>query len=408
MDRNDQNDPFERYFKKKSAEYDISYNENDWHKLEKRLDLLDAKIASKNRTRMVAAAAILIISLLGYFTYENHTRLNQISDQLDSERSQPIPQFPQQQILPNFEDEDQSIPDQRDEFVAEDISKHTTDKDSQTDPGREQHLTEEPDPRTWTGREYLNDMPDIAYTELPAEMFTPNRSLSIHEFKKQPAHPSLDYKTDPGDLIADSRAARYDTERSRFSFGVVAGPDLSSVGSFNQWHDPGYKLGIMFEYNLLSNLSLTTGAIHTLARYSTDRQSYNPPVYWADGVGPEQMTGQCFLIDIPINLKYDFIDIGRSRFYLSAGISSYIMISEEYQFRYSDEYSQSIQQWSDRTGTRHWMSNANFSIGYEFDIHPNWSLRAEPFIKAPIREVGWSNVKLYSSGSFFSIHYRLN
>ncbi|CAN5348470.1 hypothetical protein BH23BAC3_BH23BAC3_14340 [soil metagenome] len=74
---------------------------------------------------------------------------------------------------------------------------------------------------------------------------------------------------------------------------------------------------------------------------------------------------------------------------------------------YDGDDSGLIQNWSGRTGTRHWMSNASFSLGYELDLHPNWSLRAEPFIKTPLREVGWSNVKLFSAGSLVSLYYRL-
>lgn len=195
--------------------------------------------------------------------------------------------------------------------------------------------------------------------------------------------------------------------QNQFSIGFAAGPDMSSVGAFNSSQEPGYKIGVMLEYNISSNLSVSTGAVHSMVRYSTRSQSYNPPTYWTQGVAPDEMIGECLLIDIPIIMKYNFLNLKNSRFFASAGLSSYIMLNEEYHFKYDGYNSELNQYWSSRTGTRHWMSNASFSLGYELDLHPNWSLRAEPFIKTPLREVGWSNVKLFSAGSLVSLNYRL-
>jgi len=110
----------------------------------------------------------------------------------------------------------------------------------------------------------------------------------------------------------------------------------------------------------------------------------------------------------PISLKVDILSLSGSRFFLTAGLSSYVMLNETYQFHYSGYNSDPdlLQSWSDRTGTGHWMSNAGLSVGYELDIHPNWSLRAEPFIRIPVKDVGWGQVRLYSVGSFISLRYR--
>jgi len=83
------------------------------------------------------------------------------------------------------------------------------------------------------------------------------------------------------------------------------------------------------------------------------------------------------------------------------------MQSEEYSFSYRAYQPGQEEGWSGKTGTSHWLSNAGFSIGYEFDVHSNWSMRVEPFIKVPVQEVGWGNVELYSMGSFISLNYKL-
>ncbi len=83
------------------------------------------------------------------------------------------------------------------------------------------------------------------------------------------------------------------------------------------------------------------------------------------------------------------------------------MLNEDYQFKYNSYASGQQQSWQERTGTRQWMSNAVFSLGYEMDLRKNISLRVEPFIKVPMREVGWGKVKLYSMGSFISVNYNI-
>jgi hypothetical protein len=84
------------------------------------------------------------------------------------------------------------------------------------------------------------------------------------------------------------------------------------------------------------------------------------------------------------------------------------MLNEEYRFDYGyGNSSKRAQKWSARTGTRHLMSNASLSLGYEFDIRRKWSLRAEPYLKVPLQKVGWGNVRLYSTGITFSLNYDL-
>lgn len=79
------NDPFEDLFRKKAEEYDISFKEQDWHALEEKLDHHQAIVSYKRRLRWVAAAALLIVSTLGYFTYQNYSRIDQLAQQLNEE-----------------------------------------------------------------------------------------------------------------------------------------------------------------------------------------------------------------------------------------------------------------------------------------------------------------------------------
>ena len=183
---------------------------------------------------------------------------------------------------------------------------------------------------------------------------------------------------------------------------------MSTVGGISNFYNPGYKIGISAEYALTKNLAVSVGAIHSRVQYTASGNDYNPPEgYWSYGAVPQETVGKCLLIDIPISLKYNVLHFDDSRIFASGGVSSYIMLNEDYRFDYGGYSSGQPQRWQERTGTRHWMSNAVFSLGYEMDLKSNISLRIEPFIKVPIQEVGWANVKLYSMGSFISVNYNI-
>jgi hypothetical protein len=399
-------DSLENLFQKKAKEYDIRFREEDWYKLEKELDTMDAIIGYKRKIALMAAAAILIISLLGYFTFENYNKLNRIADQLAGQMERIPSQQPSIQQFPTDIEDGNELPEES----APEILLGTPDTDY--------------------------DSPDLTNTESIAALTDDegvqgngalrlirrdiDRELTYASLSSEAHHRPINtvYKA-PIRMQTESSAMNrigleprgmhpeHYSESSNFSISLVLSPDMSTVGSVSGFHNPGYKFGFVLEYFITQNFSVSTGFVQSMVRYSAPGSQYNPPVYWANDISPEEIVAQCLLLDIPITLKFNFLNFDRSRFFATAGASSYIMQNEDYQFSYSQDPNGQLDNWSGQTGTRHWFSNAGFSIGYELDIHPNWSLRAEPFIKVPMREIGWGNVKLYSMGSFISLNYNL-
>lgn len=411
-DKKDHMDSLEQFFKKRTEEYDISFREEDWLKLEKKLDVRDAQKAYHKKVRWIAAASILIISLLGYFTYENYNKINQLTQQLneeiaaDSESSEPedmvtIPSL--QNIQPNdAAGEETNTNDENTESrpdVSEDQLSPITVAES-NGPENPETLRENMLGNADIGQLQRNHYPIAAQTISTL----PEPHLSTPQIAGRAAISSQQGISSPAEF---SRSR----DESRFSVGFALAPDMSTAGSLSDFHDPGYKLGIQVNYKLTSNLSVSTGAVHSTVRYAAGTGNYNPSIYWTGDIAPEETIAECLILDIPLNLKYNFLNFNNSRFFATAGISSYIMLNEKYEFTYEETYGgydeELMTQWEDRTGTRHWISNAGISVGYELDVHPNWSLQAEPFLKIPVRDVGWGNVKLYSMGTFVSVNYRI-
>lgn len=392
-------DPIEQFFRKKSEEYDIPFREEDWEKVQSKLDLSDAKRHYTRKVRWIAAASILIISLMGYYTIDNHNRINLISEQLENEsfsESTPPADSPELDVtdepLQNNLADDLTGMESTEADILTPVILSVTDSEQTA---TEIEMTEQSD---YTRQFAIQTIEKRELHISPKSGFNPPENsyllsdASVMPFQKDMGNIQPSYS---GDIL------------SRFSASLVTSPDLSTVNSFSNFQQPGYRVGLLIEYALNDRFSVSTGLVQSMVKYSARNYDANPSYNWPGGVAPNELTAVCLLFDIPITIKYNVVNFEQSRLFATAGLSSYFMQNEEYQFYYQQDQPGQIQSWSDRTGTRHWFSNAGLSFGYELDIHQKWSLRAEPYIKIPISEIGWGNVKLYSMGSFFSVNYRL-
>ncbi|MGM0743809.1 MAG: hypothetical protein ACQETF_00775 [Bacteroidota bacterium] len=394
------NDPLDKLFQKKAKEYDIAFREEDWDQMKQKLDLKDAHIAYRKKLVWMAAASALIIIMLGYFTFDNYSRLNELAEQQGPPTESEITEPPMISGIPDTSVDRESVKDEDDSSKMEEpIADHEVSNIKETTIASAQtnlHIERFEDAQQISG---ITDR-KIRGANFETGINKPTSiSKGIHTHHHETFMSTVG--TEPTD---------FETEKgfmSRLSVGLAMSPDLSTVGSISDFYDPGYKAGINLEYSITENLSVSVGVIHSLVKYTAQSNNYNPSYYWTGGNAPDEIIGECLLFDIPISLKFNFLNFERSRFFATAGLSSYFMQSEEYSFNYRAYQPGQEEGWSGQTGTSHWLSNAGFSIGYEFDIHPDWSMRVEPFIKVPVQEVGWGNVELYSMGSFISLSYRL-
>ncbi|GAB3689442.1 hypothetical protein GCM10027592_05860 [Spirosoma flavus] len=199
------------------------------------------------------------------------------------------------------------------------------------------------------------------------------------------------------------------------SVRFVVAPDLSSIGLKN-FTRPGTNVGLLLEYRLASRWSIQAGVIQSTKVYKALPGEYDYSLlpaeikkYPANFAG---IDGRCNMFDIPINIRYDVLVRPRSdgrqpsRWFVSTGVTSYIMNKEDYTYVYYRPYATNPTTESESTGG-YGLSNLNFSIGYERAISRRLSWQVEPFMKAPIKKVGYFKIDLLSTGTFFSLRYKL-
>jgi len=145
--------------------------------------------------------------------------------------------------------------------------------------------------------------------------------------------------------------------------------------------------------------------IYNKKYYKADGKDFKAPG-WLSYVNLTSAEGNCSMIDIPINVRYDFSYNDKRRFFLSTGLTSYLMNHQTY-----DCY------WIRPNGTNasasipvdsnmnYALSVLNLSAGFERNLGNHFYFQAEPYLKLPLKGLGYGNMKLESYGIYFSVKY---
>ncbi len=197
-----------------------------------------------------------------------------------------------------------------------------------------------------------------------------------------------------------------DHHRLGYSLNFSIGPDFSGVGANS--YGTGTFVGLGFELLILKNLSLMVGVSHSRKKYAVkDEYSAPYPGIWTYGQVPDQVDIACHVLDIPVNIYYSVYQNGKNRFFMGAGLSSYLMLTEEYHFEYFYQNNPNlIQDYDIRNKNQHYFGIVNLSAGYTRIVNNRWSWQLEPYLKLPIQDIAAAKVRLNSFGALISLKYR--
>ncbi|MDW3195755.1 MAG: hypothetical protein R8G66_25495 [Cytophagales bacterium] len=196
---------------------------------------------------------------------------------------------------------------------------------------------------------------------------------------------------------------------SRLSMGISLAPDLSSNEIF-RYNRLGRDLGIVVDYWVTPRLAISVGAFNTSKRYLVGGEEYSPPAgFWGNvtnGERPAKIDADCQVLDIPINLKYQLVDRPKLNVYASAGVSSYIMLQEDYQYELESGWKS---EWGVSNANQHFFGVGNLQVHFERRFGNHLAVEVAPFFKVPLTSYGHGNIRFHSMGSFFTIRkYLLN
>jgi len=96
---------------------------------------------------------------------------------------------------------------------------------------------------------------------------------------------------------------------------------------------------------------------------------------------PESIYGTCNVLEIPLSLQYKVAKMKKSRMFITAGISSYLMLKESYHFTFENPNPGSKADWNSTGTSRFLFSIASISASYERDILPNVAIGMSLMLK---------------------------
>ena len=118
-----------------------------------------------------------------------------------------------------------------------------------------------------------------------------------------------------------------------------------------------------------------------------------------------KVNAACLVYEIPLTVKYNFIQKPATAYYAAMGISSYIMKKEDYNYYYTRNSVYHETFW-EYTGNKNLFSILTFSAGIERKLSSTISLLAEPSFSVPISGVGDGRVKLFSTALQIGLKYQ--
>ena len=206
-------------------------------------------------------------------------------------------------------------------------------------------------------------------------------------------------------IASKDSIAKAQNYRQRWSINLLMNPEYSGTKEFD-FYKLGFNVGLLGEYYLSPRFSLVAGAIYAKKIYSADGYDYTPAHnYWPKHAVPTTVHATCGIIEIPVNIRYKFVKKQSYALFVSTGLSSYLMLKENYNYQYAVNTPGELTSTQVVNKNRYFFSIYNLSVGIEKYINNNWSVQAEPYIQLPFSGVGEGKIKLISTGMYFSVKY---
>lgn len=192
------------------------------------------------------------------------------------------------------------------------------------------------------------------------------------------------------------------------SVAIMAGPDFSSTNAVIGGKT-GVSIGATLAVGLTKKLSLQTGLSFGSKNYSSSAYKYTFP---NSNINKATFTGidaACEVLEIPLRASYNIIENQKRSIELNAGLSSYLMIKENYVFRYTKESYRTDRILDVANANQHYLSVVDLSATYNIKLkNKKFAFGIEPYVKIPLTGIGEGSVPLNSSGISLKLRYDFN
>jgi hypothetical protein len=196
-----------------------------------------------------------------------------------------------------------------------------------------------------------------------------------------------------------------------WQFGFLVAPDFTSVNSL-AGDKAGSSIGLTVDYQFAPHWYISSGILATRKNYAARNTDYHAPrdFYQNNGIFGyvSFVKGSFYMMEIPLNLRYDVLVSGNTLIFLSAGASSYLMTAENANLYWKGPNSPLEHcQPTDHLDINHTnlFSAVNLSAGVETGLSNSLSLLIAPYVKIPSRSLGIGQVQMNSVGINFALKF---
>ncbi len=183
-------------------------------------------------------------------------------------------------------------------------------------------------------------------------------------------------------------------------WGIAGGPQWNQVKS-QGLNKAGISLGLIAGFQFTKKLSVETGVYYSKKYYYSDGKYFH--MKSSDPSMPANMEiinleGSSNIFEIPVRIKYDFVQNKKANLFITSGITSYIMSKESNNYFALANGTQMNMKAAYYNKTGYFLADANFSLGYEFITGPKTSIRIEPYLQIPLKGIGIGSMRVMTTG----------
>lgn len=215
----------------------------------------------------------------------------------------------------------------------------------------------------------------------------------------------------PKDSSVETKAGKSPKKPSHFYvFGAVA-PEWSYVKARGAG-DVSISYGLGVGYGFSKKWAIQAGVFLAGKKYTAGEGDYTLKTrsYYARSyITVESVDADCSVLEIPLSVRYTFLQKKKLQFFAVAGIVSTVMKEEKYDFDYTRLFfsSSSYSHYTYKTGDFNLFSTATLSVGMESRLNRHFSLLVAPYFNIPLQGIGEGKVYINSVGVQGGIKYNL-
>ncbi|MEJ5993495.1 outer membrane beta-barrel protein [Pedobacter sp. Du54] len=370
---------FDQIFKNRIKDGYLEFEEDSWLKMEK-------KLRARNRYVFLRNASIILLFLsfgIGIYKMSSETAIKDVKITKNSKAT------PKSNI---------EVLEKNNEIFAEKLHKTTlfTSKNKKIrDLASKNNL--------FATKQEIVETPTIS---MAIENVTIDSSITIAKDQVLPQNnPISDVKTDVRVPINETTTPHLKPKRA-IALSILLGPDFSSTeNTIGGKH--GIALGIGLSVPIGKKLSVQTGINYGSKNYEAKGYDYsfnNPNVVSLISA----IDASCKVLEIPLRASYNIMDNQKNSIDLSAGLSSYMMLKENYRFIYTQASGRKDRFLEEKNANQHYLSVIDLSATYNVRLkNKKFALGVQPYVKIPISGIGEGSVPLKSSGISLKLNYEL-